>query len=61
MFACRLTENREDATDGAIARTTDAVVCASPFVRPRACWLGAASLMYMKMHPVKPFISTLAN
>lgn len=37
MFFSNETENSEDAVDGASARTTDAVVCASPFVRPSAC------------------------
>ena len=44
-------ENNEDDTAGAIARTVDAVVWASPFVIPRAFRLGAPSLMYMKIQP----------
>ena len=42
---CRVAEKRDEDAAGAMARTIDAVVCASPFVSPRTFWFGAPSLM----------------
>jgi hypothetical protein len=57
---CKDMENKDDAMVGARVLIVEAVICASPFVDPKASGLGDSLLKDMNMQPWRFIFSRIA-